>query len=286
MSLFQNIENRAFFPFKDFKRFKRFIRETLGLFFCYSYEKSIIFFRLKMDNSVTEFIEEAICAKCFGSGMEVLPEKGARRCECRKLKNFSNLLAQSRIPARYQDCHFQNFKSQNDSQRRALRFAASLATSYPSVKSGLLLVGTCGIGKTHLAVAILKSLAERGFSGLFYDFNVLLKEIRDSYNPNTLSSEGEILRRVFEAEILVLDELGASKPTDWVLDTVGQIINTRYSDKKLTIFTTNYLDERNNERTERLEDRIGVHIRSRIFEMCRTVQLHGVDYRRKIQGEQ
>jgi DNA replication protein DnaC len=91
----------------------------------------------------------------------------------------------------------------------------------------------------------------------------------------------KVLTPVIEAEVLVLDELGASKPTDWVRDTMMYVINTRYNDRKLTIFTTNYLDGRNSERDEILEDRIGVRLRSRLFEMCKTVHIEGEDYRRR-----
>ena len=151
---------------------------------------------------------------------------------------------------------------------------------YPAVDQGLIFMGTVGVGKTHLAVSILKGLTERGFTCLFYEFGTLLKEIQDSYNSNTRTSELGVLAPVLNAQILVLDELGASKPTDWVRDTMAHIINTRYNDQKLTIFTTNYLDERKNDREETLEDRIGVRLRSRLFEMCRTVEITGRDYRR------
>jgi DNA replication protein DnaC len=124
-------------------------------------------------------------------------------------------------------------------------------------------------------------LTERGFTCLFYEFGSLLKEIQDSYNPTTKASELSILRPVLEADVLVLDELGASKPTDWVRDTMAHIINTRYNDRKLTIFTTNYPDEQANDREETLEDRIGPRLRSRLFEMCRAVKINGEDYRRK-----
>jgi DNA replication protein DnaC len=123
-------------------------------------------------------------------------------------------------------------------------------------------------------------LSERGFLCLFYEFGTLLKEIRDSYNPNTNSSELKIFAPVLDAEVLVLDEIGASKPTDWVRDTMAHIINTRYNDRKLTIFTTNYLDEKRSEREETFEERIGVRLRSRLFEMCKTIVISGDDYRR------
>src|SRR5690606_22896475 len=171
---------------------------------------------------------------------------------------------------------------QNTSQKAAAKYAMNLAQKYPAVEQGLLFTGTVGVGKTHLAVSILKGLAERGFKGLFYEFGSLLKEIQDSYNSHTKTSELSVLSPVLKADVLVLDELGASKPTDWVKDTMAHIINTRYNDKKITIFTTNYPDARPNDRDETLEDRIGSRLRSRIYEMCKTVVIEGEDHRRLI----
>ena len=106
---------------------------------------------------------------------------------------------------------------------------------------GLLLTGSIGVGKTHLAVGILQALvAERGAYGLFYDYRDLLKQVQNSYNQSVAATELEVLRPVFEAEVLVLDELGAAKPSDWVWDTVAHILNTRYNDRRTTIITTNY----------------------------------------------
>ena len=221
-----------------------------------------------------------VCPLCFGTGMEVIAGKGARPCKCRNNKSYSISIEKVRIPRRYENCHFQSYKILTSSQEIAFNYASNLAKEYPAVDRGLLLMGKCGVGKTHLAVSILKPLTERGFSCLFYEFGSLLKQIQDSYNPNTQTSELKILSNVFEADVLVLDEIGASKPTDWVRDTMAHIINTRYNDKKLTIFTTNYSDDRNNDKDESLEDRIGVRLRSRLFEMCKTIQMDGHDYRR------
>ena len=223
--------------------------------------------------------EPEVCPLCYGSGMEFITG-GVRPCKCRKQKSHSNLLEKVKIPKRYENCHFQSYKITNPSQERAFRYASKLAMEYPAIERGLLLMGTVGVGKTHLAVSILKSLTERGFGCLFYEFGSLLKEIQDSYNANTRTSELGVLTPVLKTEVLVLDELGNSKPTDWVLDTMAHIINTRYNDQKLTIFTTNYPDERASDGKETLEDRIGVRVRSRIYEMCKTVVVNGDDYRK------
>jgi DNA replication protein DnaC len=224
--------------------------------------------------------EPEVCPTCFGTGMEIVPGKGARPCHCRRQDAHSRLLENVKIPKRYAGCDFPYYEPQNETQRTAFNFALKLAMEYPAVDRGLLLTGTVGVGKTHLAVSILKGLTEKGFSCLFCEFGSLLKEIQGSYNSNTNTSEYGVLAPVFNADVLVLDELGAAKPTDWVLDTMMHIINTRYNDKKLTVFTTNYPDERVNDREETLEDRIGVRLRSRLYEMCRTVVIEGKDFRR------
>jgi DNA replication protein DnaC len=158
---------------------------------------------------------------------------------------------------------------------------------------GLLLTGSIGVGKTHLAVGILQSLiVEKGVRGLFCDYRELLKEIQHSYNPQVLTTELDILRPVFEAEVLVLDELGASKPTEWVWDTVAHILNTRYNDKRTTIITTNYPDQppggsapvttaQRAMREETLGDRIGERMRSRLAEMCVVIEMRGADFRQR-----
>lgn len=223
------------------------------------------------------------CRICFGTGMEIVPGKGARICVCRKRDTHLDLHSQARLPKRYEKCHFNTYyPGNNQSQKAALNLARSFVDNFPAVDNGVLFSGSVGVGKTHLAVSMLKGLTERGFSCLFYEFGTLLKEIQDSYNPNTFSSELSVLAPVLNADVLVLDELGSSKPTDWVRDTMAHIINNRYNEKKFTIFTTNYLDERSDPREETLEDRIGVRARSRIFEMCQTVVIHGEDHRRKL----
>lgn len=220
------------------------------------------------------------CVLCHGTGMEIVPGKGARICICRKLRKQFGQFDRVRLPKRYDGFHFHNFNPQNQLQQRALKRATQFAMEYPAVDRGLLFMGSVGVGKTHLAVSILKGLTERGFSCLFYDFGSLLKEIQNSYNSQTQTSELSVLSPVLNVDVLVLDELGASKPTEWVYDTLAHVINTRYNEKKFTIFTTNYLDERPDERNETLEDRIGARTRSRLYEMCETVLMAGDDYRR------
>ena len=223
------------------------------------------------------------CPLCFGTGMEAVPGRGARRCACRSDDHRQKLLEAARIPRRYGSCSLENYQPQkgNASHLRAFNFAHRLVSDYPAVERGLLFMGPVGVGKTHLAVAILHGLLEKGVPCLFYEFGALLKEIQDSFNPASPATELKVLAPIYEVEVLVLDELGAVKPTDWARDMMTQVIGRRYNDRKLTVFTTNYADERRQPSDETLEDRIGARVRSRLYEMCRTVTLEGEDWRRR-----
>lgn len=230
----------------------------------------------------------AVCSFCSGTTWEVVPDKGVRPCRCRHEERKIALTKAANLPRLYDGCTLSNYKPVmgNSSQLRAFNQAYRLVENYPEDGRGLLLMGSCGVGKTHLAVAVLRELLDKGVRCLFYDFGALLKAIQASYNPNTRTSELEILAPVFEAEALVLDELGASKPTEWVLDTMLQIIRARYNDRRLTIFTSNYLDDLAGCESETLEGRIGVRLRSRLYQMCQTVVIDGDDYRKRFDARQ
>ncbi len=224
-----------------------------------------------------------VCPYCLRSEWERNKETGSvRRCRCGEARRIERLLGEAKIPKRYEACELESYDANDEpSLKSAKRDAMKFLEKYPLVDVGLLLVGPCGVGKTHLAVALLKRvIAEKGDRGLFYDFRDLLREIQSSWDPVSQTSELDILRPVLEADVLVLDELGANKPTDWVKDTMSHIINCRYNDRKLTIFTSNYLDNPARQGEESLTDRIGVRLRSRLYEMCKVIEIQGEDFRR------
>ena len=221
----------------------------------------------------------------------------AEPCDCRYEERVSRLIRRASIPKRYEHCSLESYEARftgaDISLEKAYLIARRFVDGYPVTTEGhgLLLTGSIGVGKTHLAVGILQSLVvEKGVRGLFCDYRELLKEIQHSYNPQVLTTELEILRPVFDAEVLVLDELGAAKPTDWVWDTVAHILNTRYNDKRTTIITTNYPDQppagiatgpQRVMREETLGDRIGERMRSRLAEMCVPIEMRGADFRQR-----
>jgi len=111
-----------------------------------------------------------VCPICFGSGMEIIAGKGARVCACRRQGSHAGNLKKSKIPQRYEGCYITNYAPANPSQIKAVRLAEEFGMKYPAVDSGILYTGSVGVGKTHLAVSILKLLSERGFTCLFYEF--------------------------------------------------------------------------------------------------------------------
>lgn len=228
-------------------------------------------------------------------------------CECTLADKRSRVLERARLPKRYQHCNFESYDTDqydrethgadaggwNRSLAQAKLVVQGFARDFPmAAEHGLMLMGPCGVGKTHLAVAALEEIILRGHSGVFYDYRELLKQIQDSYNPESNATEMGVLEPVLKTEVLLLDDLGSSKPSLWALETVGHILNTRYNEHRVTLLTTNFLDAppaapraagaRPMPAEDTLTDRVGARIRSRLYEMCRTVEIQAPDYRKEI----
>ncbi|MBN2053351.1 ATP-binding protein [bacterium] len=228
------------------------------------------------------------CLECQGTGWRIVNRDGheyAVRCNCFYRDMSGRLFQEAGIPQRYFDCTIASFQTDiggaNPSAKAAQESAWQFIKDFPGQGAGLLFMGPCGVGKTHLAVGILKYLMDTYHTScLFYDFRQLLQDIRSTYNANSSLSESEIFDRISKAKVLLLDELGAEKLSGWLLDTLTYLINFRYNNKQIMIITTNYLDNAVREGDELLQDRIGNRLRSRLYEMCQTVVMGGQDYRK------
>lgn len=240
--------------------------------------------------------------------MRIIEEEDGKRyatqCECTFPLRALRAIERANLPRQYETCTFETFVTDHVSGQSSVARARNVLKRFVAewgseeIRKGLLITGTIGAGKTHLAVATLRALmSEYGARGLFYDHRALLRAIQNTYNSRSSESELDVLGPVFRADVLVLDELGYDKRTEWAGEMMEHILNTRYNDRLTTIITTNFPNRpaqglkslhsaveqaKHAVREETLGDRIGERIFSRLQEMCYVVEVKGDDFRQTV----
>ena len=239
-------------------------------------EKARVAMDKKPDNSQYK------CPRCQDMGYYKLVIDGydyVTKCKCDIV--FDNRINETGLPDTYKNKTFDNFHSINDSATNARKFCLNFISKYPNNPKGLLFLGSCGTGKTHLAAATIRALSIKGQTGmLFVDSREMLSEIKATFDKRKEISEQEVLEKYKKASILCIDDLGAEQHTEWTDSIFSHVINARYNKGLKLFITTNYMDAPRTG-TPSLTDRIGKRSRSRLYEMCADIFINAHDYRRR-----
>lgn len=223
------------------------------------------------------------CPLCHGTHWQSIEVEGVERvvrCSCWREDLVTRLVTEARIPPRFSRADLENFEHDMNTQRTAWRKATAFVDAFPVVDRGLLLFGPHGVGKTHLAIGILKAcIRTKGARAYFFETRELLRLVRDTYNRSVEETEMEVLRPLLEADLLVLDDLGAERTSEWVQETLGLVVNTRYNARRPTVFTSNLVDVPDSTDPRSFIFQLGARTRSRLIEMCDWVEIQGADIR-------
>jgi DNA replication protein DnaC len=234
--------------------------------------------------------KEEECPKCGGTGWATEKRDGrefAVKCNCRKEDMFLLRGERANIPPRFLAAELKNFVPNpgDPSQKKAKKEARRFIDDFPAVTDGLLLQGPTGVGKTRLLCSIATELMKKDprIDIYYIDWNDLVRQMRSGEDASTRDYEAinELIYKLTTVDLLLFDELGGSKVSQWVDDHIYYLFNRRYNNQKITCCATNFLDNPSADRGESLAGRIGKRIRSRLYEMTRTLEIKGMDYRQQ-----
>lgn len=242
------------------------------------------------------------CKICFGTCTKPLADGKVKECIVPSPMRVVGSVNDARIPGRYLEADLKKFSNFSGSGKVVIAQIARWIDNFnPGKSSGLLLTGSVGVGKTYILSAIAKQLALNGVSVRFADFFALVNELRESYASD--SKESSSLRPLHEYDVLIIDELGKGRNSEWEVSIADSLISDRYNGNKCVIASTNYSlkdsagdvaqkqidiwstaqtnsNQMNTDNFETLVRRLGPRIYSRLKEMTVFLELSGDDFRR------
>ncbi len=217
--------------------------------------------------------DEGECPYCDGYGYIVTPTD-VQICACLKKRQLRRRLGRAGIPQRYKNKDLDSFKVDIDSRRLALRQVRRFVQEFEASAEcpGLFLYGAPGTGKTHLAIGALKDLIELGHSGMFYNMVTLMEHFRKQALGSLSHEDEERLDQLTEVDVLVIDDLGAGRLTDFIQERMYALIDRRYANNQCVIVTSNL-------GLRKLEEQVTYPVLSRVRGMCFTVNTGELDFR-------
>ena len=213
---------------------------------------------------------------CDGSGLLLdLETNTAYDCRCRPQRQARKRARQVNavIPRRYRDVSFDRppvTEIESTIVAATRRFALTIDAQLDAGR-GLWFMGPPGTGKTTLAMLVSKAATDAGRTVAIYSLPRLLNEIRDTHRAER--SHIDLLDKLTGVDLLHIDDVGAERSTDWVLEELYSIVNARYEDQRSMVITTNILDR------EALCEQVTARTVSRLTEMCDELPLLGHDHR-------
>lgn len=227
----------------------------------------------------TPYMADAECEKCSGMGFVPEPERcgSMAMCECNARMGHGHRVAVSRIPVKYKTVTGDSFKPETANERAALKDVGVYVRTFRQHENDLYLFGQYGTGKTHLACAVLMALTKHHAVGILYwPVAQLLAEAKKAFDTRgDVEVDKNLFDKICDIDVLALDDLGADRPTDWAIEYLTSLVDSRYSSNKPTIITSNI-------HQKDLYNVYGGRLASRVFERCVVGHLDGRDRRQAV----
>lgn len=207
----------------------------------------------------------------------MLHDDGAAPCQCRIDQDNQVRYRLAKIPRKFLNKNLSGYTARSQKQKEILAGAKGFLKTFrgngnDQPGKGLLMTGREGTGKTHLAVAILREVITKGYTGMYWNVPELFLELRRRMETGSEESEADLFDAARRVDLLVLDDLGAERTSEYVIDRLYVLINRRYEDDSATIITSN--------RTlAELKQQLSPRIASRIAEMCVVMDFPEGDFR-------